>query len=319
MSGDFTPVSGDFTPIKAAAKLIFLTCGIIPKVKASQKINIMPYKNCTVELERIDPEMFTVPKLNPAMLQTQKKERREYWKRKNQEYRHKKKDGFILLREWVPGTKYLSRPQLLKKTANYIQELLNPDFMVEPQEMLPRTQKIDIKEMREYKRIKNEEYRNEIISGFNLLRKCVPGTARLGEIKLVEKTVKYIQELLNKIKEKESPMECTPLTLTGLGRDSVPKITVHHYAKEQDSALREPHSCSSELVKTFAITLMKKNITMDAVVQTTSEAEEELPEEELLPEEEFLAKFNSELLPEEKLSPAEEELITDFNLELLVP
>jgi hypothetical protein len=149
----------------------------------------------------------------------------------------------------------------------------------------------------------------------------------------LKKTVNYIQKLLN---EKKSPMECTPLTLTGLGRDSVPKITVHHYAKEQDSALREqitvhhyakeqdsalrePHSCSSELVKTFAITLMKKNITMDAVVQTTSEAEEELPEEELLPEEEFLAEFNSELLPEEKLSPAEEELITDFNLELLVP
>jgi hypothetical protein len=35
------------------------------------------------------------------------------------------------------------------------------------------------------------------------------------------------------------------------------------------------------------------------------------------PEEEFLAEFNSELLPEEKLLPAEDEVIADFNLDLL--
>jgi hypothetical protein len=123
VSGDFTPVSADCTPIKAAAKLIFLTCDIMPKVKASQKINIMPYPhvNCTVKLERLDPEMFTVPKLNTEILQTQKK--REYWKRKNEEYRNEINSDFNLLRKWVPGTKYLTRGQLLKKTVNYIQEL----------------------------------------------------------------------------------------------------------------------------------------------------------------------------------------------------
>ena len=55
--------------------------------------------------------------------------------------------------------------------------------MVVPQEMLPKTQKEDIKGRREYMRIKNEEYRNELKSGFNLLREWVPGTANLGRLK----------------------------------------------------------------------------------------------------------------------------------------
>jgi hypothetical protein len=66
VSGDFTPVSGDCTPIKAAAKLIFLTCGIMTYLN----------KNCTVQLERLHPDMFTVQleRLDPEIPQTQKKE-----------------------------------------------------------------------------------------------------------------------------------------------------------------------------------------------------------------------------------------------------
>jgi hypothetical protein len=256
--------------------------------------------NCKVRLEKLHPDMFTVFKLNPPKLLTNKK---EYHRRKNEEYRSDKKYLYNLLRELVPGTKHLSRPQLLKKTANYIQELLNPDFIPGPQEKLPRAHKKDIKDYREYRNIKMKEYRNEEISGFNLLRKCVPGTAKLTEIKLMEKTVNYIQEVL-----KKSPMQ----TLTGLGRDSVQKITLHYYPK--DSARREPHSTS----------------------EAKSESQEELPEEfpdfnsveEMKkwlgiddntpsPEEELLAEFNSGLLPEEKLLPAEEEVIADFNLDLL--
>ena len=104
-------------------------------------------------------------------------------------------------------------------------------------------------------------------------------------------------------------MECTPLTLTGLGRDSVPKITVHHYAK--DSALREPQTSSTRADLTTA--------------PTSTDCSEQLPEE--FPE------FNSvedlrqwlgiddntsseDLSPEEDMSP-EEELLAEFNLELL--
>jgi hypothetical protein len=230
---------------------------------------------------------------------------REYWNRKSEEYRSNKKYVLNLLREWVPGTKHLSRPKLLKKTANYIQELLNPDFIPGPQEKLPRAQKIDIKDYREYLRLKNKECRNEEISGFNLLRKCVPGTAKLSEVKLMEKTVNYIQELL----KKKSPMECTPLNLTGLGRDSVPKITLHYYPKDSEEPetkadlTTSPSPTEEEFPDFNTVEEMKQWLGIDD--NTPS------------PEEEFLAEFNSELLPEEKLSPAEEEVIADFNLDLL--
>jgi transposase len=119
-------------------------------------------------------------------------------------------------------------------------------FTVQLKKLDPAMLQTPKKEKREYWKRKNEEYRNEINSDFNLLRKWVPGTKNLTRRQLLKKTVNYIQELLNKINEKESPMECTPLTLTGMGRNSVPKITVHHYAKEQDSALREPQTSPTD-------------------------------------------------------------------------
>jgi hypothetical protein len=156
-------------------------------------------------MKRLDPEILTLQfkKLNTEILQTPKKEKREYWKRKNEEYRHELKSGFNLLRKWVPDIENLTRPDMLTKTAN------------------------------------------------------------------------YIQELQKKIKELETSQ--TP---------------------------REPHSSSSEPVKTFASTPMKKNTTMDAAVQTTSEAESE-SQESLLAEE--LPEFNSvEDVRRWLLSPEEE-------------
>jgi hypothetical protein len=79
-------------------------------------------------------------------------EMREYNKRKDEEYRNKRNDELDLLRKCIPGTKKLTRPQILKKAVNYIQQLLNPEesIMVEPQEMLPQTQKRDKRSERIY-------------------------------------------------------------------------------------------------------------------------------------------------------------------------
>jgi hypothetical protein len=207
-------VSGDFTPIKAATKHIFLTCGIMPKVKASQKTDIMfyPNVNCTVQLERLDPVMLTQEK------KYRNKEVKEYSRRKNEEYRHELNSDFNLLRECVPGMKYLTRPKLLKKTVNYIQEL---------------------------------------------------------------------QKKIKELETSQSP--------------------------------RVPQSSPSEpaVVKTFAITLMKKITTMDAAVQTTSETESESQESLLASPEEKLPEFNTieefgqwlkmeDMNPSEDLSPEKE-------------
>jgi hypothetical protein len=88
-----------------------------------------PYANCKVKLERLDPAMLEA-------LQTQKKEvskrirkyteeTREHHRKSNRAYSKRKRDGFNLLKKWVPGTKTLSHPDILKTTVNYIKELLN--------------------------------------------------------------------------------------------------------------------------------------------------------------------------------------------------
>ena len=242
--------------------------------KSAEK-DIMPYPHvimdCTVQLERLDPEMPQTQKEKPTKRIQKYSEGKMY-------QRVRRKDmtkGFLLLRKCVPGTKKLNHSDMLMETVNYIKELQNK-----------------IKELEK------------------------------ESLKESKKTVNYIKELENKIKEleKESPMESTSQTPKGMGRDSVPKITLHYYGTEQDctdSALREPHSSPMETdisepemaeesfipVKTFASTptgasLRKTSCVMDAAVQTTSEAESVTPEEELLasPDEELLA--SEEELPE---------------------
>jgi hypothetical protein len=164
-----------------------------------------------------------------------------------------------------------------------------------------------LRDKKEYQRRKNEEYRHELNSDFNLLRKWVPDTKNLTRPQLLKKTVNYIQELLN---EKKSPMKCTPLNLTGLGRDSVPKITLHYYPKDSE----EPHTTKADLTTSPTPTEEKfpDFNTVEEMKQWLG-IDDNTPS----PEEEFLAEFNSKLLPEEKLSPAEEEVIADFNLDLL--
>jgi hypothetical protein len=83
--------------------------------------------------------------------------------------------------------------------------------------MLPQTQKKEVsrrirkhtKETREHNRKVNEGYRNDISSGYNLLMKWVPGTETLIRPDILMKTVNYIKELQNKIKDvkKESLKE----------------------------------------------------------------------------------------------------------------
>jgi hypothetical protein len=235
--------------------------------------------------------MFTVklPEMQQTLRGRKDEEVREYNKRKDEEYRTKKKDAFNLLREWVPGTKHLSQLEILKKTANYIQELQNPDFIPGPQEKLPRASKKDIKDYREYKRIKSKEHILGLKSGYNLLRKCVPGTAKLSKVKLMEKTVKYIQELeqrlpvkkrgiqeleqrlplkkrvIKELEHKIKEVETTQRPHRSFTQENYIKELEHKetYIKELEKKIkeletsqtppREPHP--SETVKTFVITV----------------------------------------------------------------
>jgi hypothetical protein len=121
----------------------------------------------------------------------------------------------------------------------------------------PNSEKKPTKRIWKYSKDKiyQDVQREKMTTGFNLLTECVPGTKkvpgkRLNRPDMLMKTVNYIKELQNKIKEleKESLKESTPLTecKTGMGRDSVPKITLHRYnstGTEQDctdSAPRKP-------------------------------------------------------------------------------
>jgi hypothetical protein len=197
-------------------------------------------------------------------------------------------------------------------------ERLDPTMLIQPQTQKEKPTKKSrkyTKETRERNRKHNGVYIKKKIDGFNLLKKWVPGTETSTRPALLMETVNYIKELLNKVNEKE----CTQQAPKDMG--SAPKITVHHYGKKQDSALREPHTSQTdisepEVVKTFASTptgasMRKTSSTMDAAVQTTSEAESVTPEEELLgsPDEELLANLEEELLAsEEELLASEEEL-----------
>jgi hypothetical protein len=182
-----------------------------------------------------------------------------------------------------------------------------------------QTQKKDIKEKREYWKRKNEEYRNKKKDGFNILREWVPGTKYLTRIQLLKKTVNYIQELLNKIKELETSQK-------DMGRDSVPKITVHHYATEQDSALREPQTSPTDTSEMADLrtgpsptdhSVILKSLRNKILGTGASEEKSDILQESLLPEElpefntvedlrEWLGLSMDEMTPSEVLSPEEE-------------
>jgi hypothetical protein len=135
----------------------------------------------------------------------------------------------------------------LKRLDPAMLEALQPQTQKKEVSSTKRIRKYSKEERENYRKM-NEVYRNEITSGFNLLKKCVPGTKKLIRPDILMMTVKYIMELQNKVRELEkckrntTLMESTQLTLTdcdrsrGMERDSVPNT-------EQDcthSAPREP-------------------------------------------------------------------------------
>jgi hypothetical protein len=96
-------------------------------------------KNCTVVLERLDFTRFTV-NLRPQTRRDIRENNRSYAERKRsneEKYRNMRMDGLNLLRKCIPITEKLTGPQILKNAANYIQQLLNPDFIAQDQEKLP--------------------------------------------------------------------------------------------------------------------------------------------------------------------------------------
>jgi hypothetical protein len=187
------------------------------------------------------------------------------------------------------------------------------------------------KETRERNRKKNQWYRDEINSGFNLLMKWVPGTETLIRAEILKKTVDYIKKLQKEINEKESLKESKKREnyikelqkkIKELEKESTSQKVIDTDCS--DSAQREPHSSPTNIseeadfipVKTFTSTptgasLRKTSCVMDAAVQTTSEAESDILsiEEELLgspegmellvsPEEEMELLASGEELPE---------------------
>jgi hypothetical protein len=142
-----------------------------------------------------------------------------------------------------------------------------------------------IQDLRERDKQKNQWYRDEIKSGFNLLMKWVPGTTKSSRPEILMKTVNYIQKLQEKQIEKAE------------------KTT--KYIEELEKKIKELETWQTPLREPYP-----SEPHLDLNVRTTSPT----VEEELLPEEELLA---SGECTEEELLPAEEEVIADFNLELL--
>ena len=181
--------------------------------------------------------------------------------------------------------------------------------MLQTQKKVKRRIRTYTKEAAENRRRACIRYRKDISSGFNLLIKWVPGTETLIRGEILIETVNYIKKLQNELKEVKE--ESLKNKIKELKKESkrvkelqkkIKELETSQTAIDTVSASREPHSSPSEpeVVKTFASTptgasMRKTSSTMDAAVQTTSEAESATPEEEL-PEEELLVSPDEELL-----------------------
>ena len=103
----------------------------------------------------------------------------------------------------------------LKRLDPAMLEALQPQTQKKEVSSTKRIRKYSKEERENYRKM-NEVYRNEITSGFNLLKKCVPGTKMLTLPDILMSTVKYIMELQNKVRElekcKTTPMEFTQIT-----------------------------------------------------------------------------------------------------------
>ena len=152
--------------------------------------------------------------------QTRREDIREYYKRMDEKLRKMRNVELDLLRECIPGTEKLTRPQLLTNAANYIQQLLNPNSMAQDQVKIPGG--YNRKDHRENNRVYCQGYRNVMKEGYNLLRKWVPGTSTLSRVELLKRTVKYIQEL-----EQRSPVKKIKLETSQNDTDSAQPLRPH--------------------------------------------------------------------------------------------
>jgi hypothetical protein len=176
--------------------------------------------------------------------------------------------------------------------------------MLQTQKKVKRGIRTYTKEAAENRRTACIRYRKDISTGFNLLIKWVPGTETLIRGEILIETVNYIKKLQNELKEvKEQSLKKSKKRENYI-KELQKKIKELETSQTAiNTAPREIHSSPSEpeVVLASTPTGASTSSTMDAAVQTTSEAEsvtldEELPEEEL-PEEELLAsgipEFNS--------------------------
>jgi myosin heavy subunit len=250
--------------------------------------------------------------LDQAMPQTEPvlrtREDKANQKRKDEEHRTRRKDYLNHLGRCIPSWEKLTRPRILKKAVEYIQELLNPDVVVKSPEKLSTIHFKDIKEEKVYKRMKNEEYRMAMNEGYNLLRKWVPGTATSSRVEVLKKTVKYIEELQQRsaMKKREKRLKKQEKNIQEIEHK---KKELETSQKAINTSPREPHSSPSEaevvLARDPTGVSKRKITTMDAAVQTTSEAEWVTLDEVGSPEEKL-----PEFIPDEELL---ESRIPDFN------
>jgi uncharacterized protein YqcC (DUF446 family) len=171
--------------------------------------------------------------------------------------------------------------------------------------MLPETQPVkrkNTKETREHRRRACINYRKEISSGINLLKKWVPGTETFSHPEILIETGNYIKTLQNEIKEvtKESLKESKKRVkyMKELEHKENHIKELEQKIKELETwqtPLREPHPSEPEVVLVSDPTGASTSSTMD--VRSISEAEWLTLEDVgvFIPAEEFLLESEEEL------------------------
>jgi hypothetical protein len=195
--------------------------------------------------------------------------------------------GFNLLMKWVPGIEKLNRSDMLMETVKYIKELQNKIKELEKEctdsaqrePLMPDSYPTDLDTGISEKRNKEKRvYRKDMTKGFNLLRKCLPGTRKLFRIDMLMKTVSYIKELQNKIKEvkKESLKE------------SKKRVK---YIKELENKIKELEKESKRVnyIKELEnkIKELEKESTSQTVMERDTDCTDSAPREPLMPQRSF--------------------------------
>jgi hypothetical protein len=167
-----------------------------------------------------------------------------------------------------------------------------------------------LEEMRDYNIRKNQRYRDEMNSRFNVLIKWVPGTETLIRSKILKKTVDYIKKLENEIKQvkKKSLKKYKELEhqIKELEKESEKK---ENYIKGLEAKIKELETSQTVMDTDSAQPLM----TLEMAVTTTMKIPVSLDEEKLLrssDEEEFLVSPEEEM---ELLASGDEEELPELN------